>query len=313
MYKVVILGAGNIAAKFDSPDKKEVLTHAHAFANNAAFQLLGFYDKDYGRAEEAAQTWGGQAYDNLEVALEGAEVVSCCVPDSFHGDMLKKIARYNPRLVIAEKPLAISLEEAEEIKQIYENRIPLLVNYSRRFLPEFRELKEKIKDYGKFLRGVGYYGKGILHNGSHMIDLLRFLLGEVEDIMVLPYENHDFGEVDSSKEVILKIQQGLFHMIAVDCRIATIFELELFFEKVRIRILDGGNKIETYVIEGSKVYAGYKNYQLSEVKEVNYSGAMEGLARNAENFLNQEEKLLCSLADGMNVLRTCMRIRGEKT
>lgn len=313
MYKVVILGAGNIAAKFDSPDKKEVLTHAHAFTNNAAFQLLGFYDKDYGRAEEAAQIWGGQAYHNLEAALEEADVVSCCVPDSFHGDMLKEIAKYNPCLVIAEKPLAISLKEAEEIKQIYENRIPLLVNYSRRFLMEFQELKEQIKDYGKFVRGVGYYGKGILHNGSHMIDLLRFLLGEVEDIMVLPYENHDFEEEDSSKEVILKIQQGLFHMIAVDCRIATIFELELFFEKARIRILDGGNKIEKYTIKESEVYVGYKNYQLSAVQEVNYSGAMEGLARNAESFLNQKEKLLCGLTDGISVLRTCMHIRGEQT
>lgn len=311
MYRVVILGAGNIAAKFDSPHKKEVLTHAHAFVNNDAFELLGFYDKDYERAKEAAQIWGGQAYHNLESALEGAEVVSCCVPDSFHGYMLKKIARYNPRLVIAEKPLAISLEEAEEIKQIYENRIPLLVNYSRRFLPEFQELKKQVKDYGKFVRGVGYYGKGILHNGSHMIDLLRLLLGEVEDIMMLPYENRDFGELDVSKEAILKIQQGFFHMIAVDCRIATIFEIELFFEKVRVRILDGGNKIEKYTIKESEIYAGYKNYQLSETWEVNYSGAMEGLTRNAEEFLKRDEKLLCDLQDGINVLRTCMRIRGE--
>lgn len=311
MYKVIILGAGNIAARFDSPNKKEVLTHAHAFSNNAAFQLLGFYDKDYEKAEEAAKIWGGCAYHDLESALREADVVSCCVPDSFHGDMLKEIARYNPRLVIAEKPLAISLKEAEEIEQVYKDRIPLLVNYSRRFLPEFQELRKQIKDYGKFVRGVGYYGKGMLHNGSHMIDLLSFLLGEAEDIMGLPYENRDFCEEDPSKEVILKIRQGIFHMIPIDCGIATIFELDLFFEKARIRILDGGEKIEKHVIKESEVYAGYKNYQLSEIQEVNYSGAMEGLVRNAENFLNQTEKLFCSLADGMNVLRTCMCIRGE--
>lgn len=311
MYNVVILGAGNIAAKFDTPDKKEVLTHAHAFVKNDAFQILGFYDKDYERAKEAAGIWGGQAYDDLNAALEKADVVSCCVPDAFHGMMLKEIAKFNPRLVIAEKPLAISIEEAEEIKKIYENKIPLLVNYSRRFLPEFQELKSRRKNYGKFVRGVGYYGKGILHNGSHMIDLLKFLLGEVNDITVLPFENYDFGKEDPSKEVILSIQEGLFHMVAVDCNIATIFELDLFFERVRIRILDGGNRIETYIIKESETYAGYRNYCLSEVWEVNYSGAMEGLVRNAEEFLSGQQGLLCSLKDGINVLKTCMSIRGE--
>lgn len=312
MYKVVILGAGNIAAKFDSPYKKEVLTHAHAFVKNDAFELLGFYDNDYERAKEAVKIWGGQAYRDLESALRDAEIVSCCVPDSIHGDMLKKVATFNPRLVIAEKPLAISLKEADEIKQIYENRIPLLINYSRRFLPEFQELRQKINEYGAFVRGVGYYGKGILHNGSHMIDLLNFLFGHVKDAMVLPYRNVDFNKEDSSNEAIFEIQNNPFHMIAVDCRIATIFELDLFFEKARIRILDGGNVIEKYIIKESNIYEGYRNYHLSEVKNVNYSGAMEGLVRNAQEFLDTKAELLCGLTDGISVLRTCVHIRGDQ-
>ena len=46
MYKAVIIGAGNIAAGFDSPKSEKVLTHAHAILLHPDFELLGFYDRD---------------------------------------------------------------------------------------------------------------------------------------------------------------------------------------------------------------------------------------------------------------------------
>lgn len=46
MNRVVIIGAGNIAAGFDTPESKKILTHAHAVVVNPDFQLLGFYDID---------------------------------------------------------------------------------------------------------------------------------------------------------------------------------------------------------------------------------------------------------------------------
>lgn len=311
MYNVVIIGAGNIAARFDLPNSKEILTHAHAFTQNSSFNLIGFYDKNYVRAYEAAEIWGGQAFNKLELGLQIADVVVCCVPDIYHAIMLKEIAQYHPRLVVTEKPLALTLKETEKIKGLYENRIPLLVNYSRRFIADFQELKKKISEYGSFLRGVGYYGKGILHNGSHMIDLLNFLFEKVELFTMLPFQNNDFDSEDCSKEVILSIDGNPFHMIAIDCRIATIFELDLFFEKARIRILDGGNQIEIYSIKDSDTYSGYRNYHLSNVIEVNYSMAMEGLVRNVENYLEHNEKLLCDLSDGIKALEICMNMRGE--
>ena len=310
MYNTIIIGAGNIAANFDSPDSADILTHAHAFQNSTCFNLLGFYDKDYDMAKAAALTWGCHAYESLESALESAQVVSCCVPDPYHREILEKAAKYKPQLVITDKPLAVSMTEGRAIEQIYDHQIPLLINYSRRFLKEFQNLREAVKQYGTFLKGVGYYGKGILHNGSHMIDLLGFLLGSVECLEVLQPEIHDF-EGDSSKDLILKIQEGQFHMIAVDSRIATIFEMELFFEKARIRILDGGTRIELYQIKESNTYQGYYNYVLSRCESVNYSNAMTGLVENAQGYLMREEKLLCTLEDGINVLRICMQIRGE--
>lgn len=310
MYNTVIIGAGNIAAKFDSPNSADILTHAHAFQSSEYFRLLGFYDKDGKVAAAAAKNWNCYAYETLDSALKSADIICCCVPDEYHRQILEKAAEYKPKLVITEKPLAVSMTDGQKIKQIYNDEIPILLNYSRRFLKEFQKLQKDIKQYGKFLTGVGYYGKGILHNGSHMIDLLTFLFGNVECLEVLKTQIHDF-EGDISRDVILKIQQGKFHMIAIDSRIATIFEMELFFEKARVRILDGGSIIELYRVKESDTYKGYYNYVLSEREEVDYSNAMIGLVKNAHRFLTNGEKLLCTLEDGMNVLRICMQIRGE--
>lgn len=310
MHRAVIIGAGNIAAGFDNPNSPEILTHAHACQCHPAFHLLGFYDKDCRRAKEAAEKWGCYAFETLDDALREAEIISCCVPDQYHKQVLEEISPYNPKLVIAEKPLAASLEEAEAIRQIYDGRIPLILNYSRRFLPEFHKLREEIGEYGRFLKGVGYYGKGILHNGSHMLDLLRFLLGAVECLEVLPTEVQDLPG-DVSKDVLLRVQGEAFHMLAIDSRAVTVFELELFFEKARIRILDGGTVIEKYEVKESALYKGYYNYFLRERENVNYSNAMMGLFGNVQEFLEHGADLSCTLKDGLDVLRLCMQIRGE--
>jgi predicted dehydrogenase len=310
MYKVAIIGAGKIASGFDAPDSPDILSHAHACRQSPAFCLAGFYDSDLGRAKEAAKKWSCRAYLALEAALSEAEVVICCVPDVYHGQMLMEISNYQPRLVIAEKPLAVSVAEGEAIRRIYHGRIPLLINYSRRFLPEFHSLREEIRQYGKFLKGVGYYGKGILHNGSHMIDLLGFLFGGVQCLEVFPGEIPDFAG-DASKDLALQVQGALFYMLAVDSRAVTVFELELFFEKARVRILDGGTVIEAYETKESAAYQGYYNYALTERRSVNYSQALAGLLDNAQKFLDSGEELMCSLEDGLHVLRLCTQIKEE--
>lgn len=311
MYQVSIIGAGNIASNFDSPESEKILTHAHAVAAHPDFELLGFYDTDEKKALDAVGRWGGRMYADIASAVKEADVVCCCVPDRFHGQILREAAQFHPKLVIAEKPLAATYEEAKEIQDLYDGKIPLLINYSRRFLKEFHRLKNDIKSYGKFLKGIGYYGKGILHNGSHMIDILQFLLGEVEDVHAHGTGICDFETNDPSYDVVLKIQQENFCMMAIDCRAVTIFEMELFFENARVRILNGGEKIEIYRVEASDTYAGYKNYRLREERDVDYSEAMTGLMENVSGFLKQEQHLNCTLKDGLDVLKICMRIRGE--
>lgn len=313
MFNLLIIGAGNIAALFDTPQSNKILTHAHAFSINDDFILKGFYDSDYKKAVTASEIWNCKAFKKLDDAMKDIDVVCCCVPDEYHFSILKKISDYPVKLVVAEKPLAKTIKEAEYIQKLYkEKNISIEVNYSRRFIKEFQALKRKIKDYGKFIKGTGYYGKGIMHNGSHMIDLLTYFLGDVSKFEKSDRIIRDFTENDPSCDVSLYISSGIFNMMAIDCRIVTVFELDLFFEKARIRILDGGNLIEIYKIRESKEYKGYYNYVLSEKLPVDYSGAMQGLVSNIKGFLDGDDELLCTLVDGKGVMETCLAIGGEQ-
>lgn len=315
-YNVLIVGAGNIGAFFDAPFSESILTHAHAFSEEKGFNLLGFVDASEQRGKEAAKLWGGNYFSSLEEAFgkNKIDVAAVCVPDEYHYDILKKISNFPIKIVFAEKPLAKNLKQAEEIIKIYkEKNISCLVNYSRRFVSEFEFLKEDILkgEYGKFICGNGYYGKGTLHNGSHLIDLLRYLIGEIKDFKVINH-NFDFYNEDPSVSAVLSFQDGgNFVMQNIPCNDYTIFELELLFENKRIRIVDSGFKIEEYGVLDSKIFHGYKNLFKEKEYETELNKAMLNAVKNIYNNLINNEELKCTLDDGYKAMEVCQRLKME--
>lgn len=309
-YNVVIIGAGNIGAGFDSPESDEILTHAHAFLKNDKFNLIGFYDVDFVKAASAANKWNVQAFVTMESAMKHAEVVCCTVPDAYHYQVLKEIAEYPVKLVFAEKPITKTEEQAEEICLLYkEKNIPILVNYTRRFVSEFIRLRERIREneFGRYIRGTGYYGKGILHNGSHMLDFLSFLLSEHGEICEVKGKHPfvDFEEDDPCVEVSFNIAGGSFYMHPLDCNIATLFEIDMFFEKARIRMTDGCRFVEEYEVLPSLTYQGYYNYCLVEQYNIKYDSSFENAVENIFNILENGEELLCNKKNASDILKIC--------
>lgn len=315
MYTAVVIGAGRIGAMFDTPDSERILTHAHAYVAHEGYVLKGFYDVNLDRAKEAAERWQVQAFASLEEALEGVDVVSCTVPDAYHGEMLKKIAQFPVKAVFAEKPLVTDLQEGEEIKQLYaEKKIALLVNYTRRFVPEFLKLRKRIGEFGAFRRGCCYYGKGILHNGSHMIDLLRYYIGEVTDFTVGD-GMEDFYKTDPSVEVTLYMQTkdglGKFDMHPISCQEVSVFEIDFYFEKGRIRMFDCGSKLEIYEIEASEVYQGYQYYTKIDECDTTYDAAFFVALDHIKEVIQNNLTPICSVEDGIEVLRICKAIQEQ--
>lgn len=291
MYNALIVGSGQIAGGFDNPPDKAILTHAHAYIEHNGFNLLGFFDVDFSRAETMGGKWGVNAFKSLE-EVKNVDIVSICTPDKFHLSTLKEALKLSPKFIFLEKPLADDLNEAKEILEIAKD-LPILVNYSRRFVDDFQKLASSIKkgDFGELKAGSGYYGKGFVHNGSHMTNLIDLLVGKIEKTEILEQFN-DFFENDPTKTVILNLKNNKkIIMQGINCNDFTIFELDLVFQKSRIRILDGGQKIELYEVKENEKYKGYRNLVLKETINTGIDFAMLNAVENIYQHLKNNAPL----------------------
>lgn len=256
-YQAAIIGCGNIGTR-------GVLTHAQAYAQEPRTSLVAVLDQNKKRVEVAAKSWGVRAYHALEEMFnkEKIDIVSVCVPDEAHEEILNRCLKYVPKVVFCEKPLTTNLISAKKIVEHYAKEgVMLAVNFSRRWNPGIRQLKANIEQ-GKFgrLMGVhGIYTKGILHNGSHMIDLIRYLAGEIKHVRALN-ARIDWKASDPAVSAYLQLTNGAFGFIAAgDERYFSIFDLELVLTKARISLKNFG---EDLVIEKVKVDPLFKGYKI---------------------------------------------------
>ena len=300
MYKALILGAGTIAGGYDNPTDNAILTHAHAYIDNPEIELLGFYDVNYEQAQKMAQKWDVKAF----AEPINADIISVCVPDEFHTKMVLEAEKLNPKIIFLEKPVCRNLSEIETLNKV---KIPIAVNYSRSYTKSFRELAKRIKEneFGKYESGCGYYGKGFIHNGSHMVNLLNLLLGKIVNIK-FDGGIKDFYEDDISKYAKISFENGgYFVMNPVDCRDYTIFEMDLIFNGARIKISNLGYKIEIFKAQENAKHIGHKMLELTEEIKTDMDFAMQNAIQNIADYLGKKDNIFCTLKDGIETIKFC--------
>jgi D-xylose 1-dehydrogenase (NADP+, D-xylono-1,5-lactone-forming) len=148
--------------------------------------------------------------------------------NSDHYEQVIKAARAGKN-ILCEKPVAIDSVQAEEMVKICEeNNVELAVNYVYRFHPNILKAKELLRNqllgkltlinasfnidlppgnnfrYEKKLSGGG----ALRDLGTHMIDLLRFLGGEIESIQGVVDNVIYKSEVDDFSAGILRFKES---------------------------------------------------------------------------------------------------------
>lgn len=301
----LIIGAGNISAFYDSPDSKEILTHAHAITLNDQFRLAGFVDVDIEKAKKASDVWGGMAYKSFDEVQEQIDLFCVAVPDRYHYQETKKIVSYNPKMIIIEKPITVDINEGQNLINLLEtSNIYAEVNYSRRFIKGFSYLKQYITELGDFLGGTVLYGKGLLHNGSHMVNMLLYLFENMKKISALGKVN-DYSKDDCSREVVYDINGKHIIFQPVDSGYVTTFEFDLRFTKGRVKYDGAAEKIYIYNIAESDIYRGERNYVHNKTIEIAPGEAMKNLYLHISNLISGKEKIISSVNDAYNTLLLC--------
>jgi len=195
--RVGILGGGNISD-----------THARAARETPGVELAAFWARDPEKARRMAAGYGGTAFQNLEdmLAHRPMDLVLVGTPSGLHAEHARAAARRGLH-VLVEKPLDITTERIDAlIDECDRARVKLGVIFQDRTAPHLQWLKQLIAQGAlgkpilasarvKWYRPPEYYagsrwrgtwaldgGGALMNQGIHSVDLLLWLLGDVERV-----------------------------------------------------------------------------------------------------------------------------------
>ncbi len=230
--KFAIIGCGRVAPK-----------HAESLKKIAHVELTVVCDKNEDRAKSFAEKYDCRYYTDYKELLKKEKDVDCisvCTPHAYHAEITINSANAGKH-VVTEKPMAMNLEEADKmIAACKKNNVKLFVVKQNRYNKPIKKLKEAI-DKGRF--GKIFYGNttvywsrpqeyydqepwlgtkadgGVLMNqASHHIDMIRWLMGDVESIKATTGTLTHKIESEDTGLVILKFRNGSFGtIVATTC------------------------------------------------------------------------------------------------
>jgi predicted dehydrogenase len=215
------------------------------------------------------------------------------------------------RGILAEKPLALEADEAEELVETARSRgVALAVNYSRRYSAGHAELREWIRGggLGEIVTIGGYYTKGTLHNGSHWFDLARWMVGEITEVSGFNLQGE--ASADPTLDAILRFENGATgHLQAFDASAGTLFEMDILGTRGRVRVVEPAGQFAMFHLSESRTFPGYRVFEAGEIRP----------ARNSDTVLHAVEDLVacvknggvprCSAEDGLAAVRVARAVR----
>ncbi len=218
MVNIVIVGAGGISR-----------THSSSLMRIATANIVGVVDPNEERAQTLASAVGASVYKNLEDCVDRADVVYILTPPSTHRE-LALTAINAGKHVVCEKPISISLDDAEAMVQSAKQAdVKLMIAFNNRFRKGFNRLREMANSgtLGKIINMWSQrIGPGIpqgynwrtdpqlmcgmsIESLSHDIDLIRWTAGEIVDVRAnIVASNPDLKGFDDNAHVVLTLSNG---------------------------------------------------------------------------------------------------------
>lgn len=289
MNKIIragIIGCGNIAGlnELDSFREKPC-THLGAYRTRPDVDVIGCCDTSIERVKNFSEKFGIPFFTTSisELLSKGLDIVSICVPYKYHHMLIKEIVsnRSRPQTLFLEKPVSNSLKTAGEIIRACKKRkVKLYVN-NRRLTDFYKIFRKAIREKfnNEILSISAWCSSGMHAIGIHMVDLLRYIGGEISWVLAcqekefvpsLPYSTN-FTPDDPRFTSLLKFKNGikaaLFNSARTDF---TYFEVDVVCKTGRIRAVDNGKKI--IFQEKAKPGSSTLSYRLLDPQEIDVTG-----------------------------------------
>ena len=306
MYKVLIIGLGNIGMGYDFElDKAYVLTHVRAFALHNNFEITGVVEKEKTKIIEFKKKYNSPCFNNIDDALQSidADVYVVATPSSSHADIINKVLdTKKPKFILCEKPLDSNFSKSKQIiNRCLESEIPLFVNYIRRSNKGSNNVRNMItnQDIATPLKGNVWYTKGLVNNCSHFLNLLESWLGKVIGIDSIKIERN-LDIVDYDADFRLNFEKGSILFQSAKEESQTFNSIELIASNGRLLYENGGESISWQAVEKDKLL---KNaFKISNKKlmiQDNIDQYQMEVVNEIFNFLNNRPFELCSAREAL--------------
>jgi predicted dehydrogenase len=316
-YRAAVIGCGRIGGDCGDPasGSSRLTSHAAAYRSVERTELVALSDSDQGRLARAGQRHGvTRLYPDYRALLdrERPDVVSICTPSDSHASVVRDVLHQGAAsAILLEKPIASSVEAAGAVVQdVSGSRVVVAVNYTRRFMPVYQRLVADVHagGLGRMQHIAALYGKGVFNNGTHMLDLLRWLFGDPSDVTATAVAS---GGADPTLDLRIAWRDGCSAwMRGTDSGAYNVFELDLVGTAGRVRLTDVGHRLERYHVEDTRF--GFR--QLSAVPVVEPTGLHGAIRAAVENLIDcieSDAAPACGVSDGFAALALATAAAGQ--
>jgi UDP-N-acetyl-2-amino-2-deoxyglucuronate dehydrogenase len=229
MLKFALVGCGRIAKRHAELLGYKQINHA---------TLVAVCDVQAEKAKSLGERFNVPWYTDMDEMLqkESLDVLSVLSPSGLHAAHVNQLANYKKHIVV-EKPMALTLKDADQMIRVCDkNDIKLFVIKQNRFNVPIIKLREALEQgrFGKRVlgtvrvrwsrnqayydqdawRGTWAYDGGVLTNqASHHIDMLEWMMGEVESVFAKSMTALVNIEAEDTAVAVLKFQNGALGVV----------------------------------------------------------------------------------------------------
>ena len=308
IFSVGLIGLGRVGARDDFVRKKFCRTHLLTILKNKNLKLKFIIEPDEKKIIENKDFFpeiqDDKYFRNIsDLDKKNIDILIYAGPIQNKFLEIQKCIDLQPKFFLIEKPLSNKIEDAKQIVNLFKNTsITVGINYMRRFQPF---LVEKLKNPNFNLINFKYTG-GFFNNGTHLLDLIHFYLGGIQNLRILNTCHMGYLINDPFLSFSAKNKNDIIiNFISLGDLNYNVIELEIYNKNAKIELVNNFTKKIEIPSKINCVFPGYihLNQDKKQISE-NFDSGFEKLYQNIISYLRYNKKLsICSLEDSLRYIK----------